>query len=299
MAGHLEPRRPAARNPCHGTAQQRQDPGRHRTVAHAFPLPPGHGLQRGELLGLSGTVGAPLSPARGDPDPGQRFLPQGCRGLGLVPVQPSLAGSPPAAAVLAAVQSHRAALAAHAPHGNSPSLFGERSRTGCHAEKSLRRDAVTPCRHSLLPTTFLLTLYAPLFMRTCIADADELNVNSILMPASWRGKTNVSAPASRPVTLRFKLRNCKLYAFQLVKKPSAQAVMITREDPWCISSGLSDGPLVGTESTLDSTGSRWMKLKSTSVRARSPRCDRTRRPNPAKAAPKSPHRAMPSRRNEK
>ena len=32
-------------------------------MAHAVPLPPGHGLQRFELLGLPGTVGAALSPA--------------------------------------------------------------------------------------------------------------------------------------------------------------------------------------------------------------------------------------------
>ena len=115
----------------------------------------------------------------GDADPGQRFLPQGCRGLGLVPVQPSLAGSSPAAAVLAGVESHRAALAAHAPHGNSQSLLCGRSRTAGHADKSLRRDAVSPCRHSLLPEAFLLTLYVPLFMRTCIDAAERAGITPL------------------------------------------------------------------------------------------------------------------------
>ena len=77
------------------------------------------------------------------------------------------------AAVLAGVESHRAALAAHAPHGNSQSLLCGRSRTAGHADKSLRRDAVSPCRHSLLPEAFLLTLYVPLFMRTCIDAAER------------------------------------------------------------------------------------------------------------------------------
>ena len=52
FACHLEPRRPAAGNPRHGTAQERQDPGRHRTVAHALPLSAGHGLPRQDLLGI-------------------------------------------------------------------------------------------------------------------------------------------------------------------------------------------------------------------------------------------------------
>ena len=69
FACHVEPRRPATRNPSHRTAQECQDPGRHRTVAHTFSLPPGHGLQRHDLLGIPGTVSAALSPARGDSDP--------------------------------------------------------------------------------------------------------------------------------------------------------------------------------------------------------------------------------------
>ena len=60
---HLESRRAPAGNPGHRRAEERQDPGSHRTVARAFPLPAGDGLQRGHLPGgLSGATGALLSP---------------------------------------------------------------------------------------------------------------------------------------------------------------------------------------------------------------------------------------------
>jgi hypothetical protein len=49
-----------------------------------------------------------------------------------------------------------------------------------------------------------------------VADADELNGNSVRMPVSWRGGRNVEPLAGRPVKLHFKLRDCKLYAFQFL-----------------------------------------------------------------------------------
>jgi hypothetical protein len=48
-------------------------------------------------------------------------------------------------------------------------------------------------------------------------EADELNGNSVRMPVSWHGRSDVSNLAGDPVKLHFKLRNCKLYAFQFVK----------------------------------------------------------------------------------
>ena len=48
-------------------------------------------------------------------------------------------------------------------------------------------------------------------------EADELNGNSVRFPVSWHGRSDVSNLAGDPVKLHFKLRNCKLYAFQFVK----------------------------------------------------------------------------------
>lgn len=47
--------------------------------------------------------------------------------------------------------------------------------------------------------------------------ADQLNGNSVRLPASWRGKQDVSLLMGKPVKLHFELRNCKLYAFQFVR----------------------------------------------------------------------------------
>jgi len=47
-----------------------------------------------------------------------------------------------------------------------------------------------------------------------LRDADPLNGNSVRMAASWKGSTNVSALAGKPVRLRFKMRGARLYAFQ-------------------------------------------------------------------------------------
>jgi hypothetical protein len=46
-----------------------------------------------------------------------------------------------------------------------------------------------------------------------LAEADELNGNSVRMPVSWQGRQDVAPLAGRPVRLHFKLRDCKLYAF--------------------------------------------------------------------------------------
>ena len=48
-------------------------------------------------------------------------------------------------------------------------------------------------------------------------EADELNGNSVRMSVSWEGKSDVSKLAGKAVKLYFKLRDCKLYAFQFVK----------------------------------------------------------------------------------
>ena len=47
-----------------------------------------------------------------------------------------------------------------------------------------------------------------------VAEADELNGNSVRFTVSWRGNSDVSQLANRPVRLHFRLRDCKLYAFQ-------------------------------------------------------------------------------------
>ena len=51
-----------------------------------------------------------------------------------------------------------------------------------------------------------------------LADADELNGNSVRMPVSWRGgNRSVAHLSGRPVKLHFSMRDCKLYAFQFVR----------------------------------------------------------------------------------
>ena len=47
-----------------------------------------------------------------------------------------------------------------------------------------------------------------------LAEADQLNGNSVRMLASWQGRAGVSALAGRPVRLHLKMRSAKLYAFQ-------------------------------------------------------------------------------------
>jgi len=50
-----------------------------------------------------------------------------------------------------------------------------------------------------------------------LSDADSLNGNSVRLAVSWKGKRDVSSLAKQPVRLHFKLRDCKLYAFQFLK----------------------------------------------------------------------------------
>ena len=47
-------------------------------------------------------------------------------------------------------------------------------------------------------------------------DADEINGNYIRVWASWRGSTDVSALAGKPIKLRFAMRDTKLYSFQFL-----------------------------------------------------------------------------------
>ncbi|MEO7649210.1 MAG: hypothetical protein ABIZ80_01990 [Bryobacteraceae bacterium] len=45
-------------------------------------------------------------------------------------------------------------------------------------------------------------------------DADQLNGNSVRLPVSWKGKSDLSALAGQEIRLRLKMRAAKLYAFQ-------------------------------------------------------------------------------------
>ena len=45
-------------------------------------------------------------------------------------------------------------------------------------------------------------------------EADELNGNSLRMTVVWGGSSDVSVLSGTPIKLHFKLRSCKLYAFQ-------------------------------------------------------------------------------------
>jgi hypothetical protein len=47
-----------------------------------------------------------------------------------------------------------------------------------------------------------------------LAEADALNGNSVQMPVTWHGDADVSKLAGRTIRLHFKLRDCRLYAFQ-------------------------------------------------------------------------------------
>jgi hypothetical protein len=46
------------------------------------------------------------------------------------------------------------------------------------------------------------------------ADADDLNGNSVRMPVSFNGSTDLGPLAGVPIQLRFQMYDCKLYAFQ-------------------------------------------------------------------------------------
>jgi hypothetical protein len=47
-----------------------------------------------------------------------------------------------------------------------------------------------------------------------VSDADEINGNSVRRPVTWNDSGDVSALASKPIRLRFVMRDTKLYAFQ-------------------------------------------------------------------------------------
>src|SRR3989338_10873260 len=122
-ARHLEPHRAAAGNSGHRGAQERQDPGRHRTRADPLPLPARYNLQRFHVLGFPPATGAALPSPGSHSDSRQRLVSQRCRGLGLVRLQPTLAGSASPAALFAGVQPHRATVAIYPKECNPQSLL--------------------------------------------------------------------------------------------------------------------------------------------------------------------------------
>src|SRR5712692_9716459 len=155
---YLEPRGLPTGSSCDGRAQEREDSRRHRTLAHAVRLSSGHGLQCHHLPGLPRTTGPAIPPPRSDSHSGQRLLPQGRRGLGLVQVQPALAGSASVAALLAGVEPHRTAVAIHPQERNAQPLL---QRLGCitrDADTGVWGNAVAPATDPVVSHFFLLTL---------------------------------------------------------------------------------------------------------------------------------------------
>jgi hypothetical protein len=51
-----------------------------------------------------------------------------------------------------------------------------------------------------------------------LADCEEIAGNFIDQAVYWKGKSDVSAIAGRPVRLHIKLKRAKLYAFQFTKE---------------------------------------------------------------------------------
>lgn len=49
-----------------------------------------------------------------------------------------------------------------------------------------------------------------------LKDALPLSGNSLRMPVTWAGHTDIEALAGKPIRIRFVMRDCKLYAFQFV-----------------------------------------------------------------------------------
>ena len=47
-----------------------------------------------------------------------------------------------------------------------------------------------------------------------VADCDVILDNNVRHAVTWKGKSDVSALAGKPVRLRFEMRSAKLYAFQ-------------------------------------------------------------------------------------
>src|SRR5512134_122000 len=154
---HLEPSGLPTGSPRDGRTQEREDSRRHRTLAHAVRLPPGHSLQCHHLPRLPRTTGSAIPSPRGDPDSGQRLLPQGRRGLGLVQVPPTLAGSAPVAALLAGVEPCRTAVAAHPQKRDAQPFLRRPGRTPRHTHAGVWGDAVTPTTDPVVSDPLLLT----------------------------------------------------------------------------------------------------------------------------------------------
>ncbi|MGQ9649762.1 MAG: hypothetical protein ACUVXJ_06615 [Phycisphaerae bacterium] len=51
----------------------------------------------------------------------------------------------------------------------------------------------------------------------CGASAEPLFGNSVRLPVRWGDRTDVSSLAGKPIKIRFRMRDCKLYAFQFVE----------------------------------------------------------------------------------
>ena len=49
-----------------------------------------------------------------------------------------------------------------------------------------------------------------------LEESDEINGNSVRMPVSWRGNTNLARLAGTPVSVRFVMRDAKIYSFQFL-----------------------------------------------------------------------------------
>src|SRR6266571_3245079 len=155
-ARHLEPSGLPTRSSRNRGTQEREDSRRHRTLAHAVRLSPGYSLQCHYVPRLPRTTGSAIPPPRGDPDSGQRLLPQGRRGLGVVQVQPALAGSASVAALLAGIEPYRTAVAAHPQERDAQPFLRRLGRTPRHAHAGLRGDAGAPPTDPVLSDSFLL-----------------------------------------------------------------------------------------------------------------------------------------------
>ena len=141
---HLEPRRVPAGNPRNRRTQERKDPRRHRTLAHAVRLPPRHRLQCRHIPGLPRTTRPAVPPPGSDSDSGQRLLPQGRGGLVMVQVKPALAGGASTASLLAGIEPYRTAVAAHPQERHTQSLLRRPGPPARHSNPCLWGDAVPP-----------------------------------------------------------------------------------------------------------------------------------------------------------
>ena len=51
-----------------------------------------------------------------------------------------------------------------------------------------------------------------------LEEADGINGNYIRVLASWQGSSGLGSLAAKPVTLRFVMRNTRLYSFQFLSR---------------------------------------------------------------------------------